>query len=375
MDTLDKLKKRLATIDAKEEEREKKQELYDLENDVNELLSSLFERENIIRKDRVELAKSYGKQNPTKDIREKFMSFREESKAVRKDIKEIQDFKAELIEVIAKYRAYDKYNCLNNIDYLLEKQDKKVGQLESEAHVRVGYMSRIKRTGRSTEPSLQFVTSAAKMFNVTVDELLYAKMREGSETENYLIQFINKLIKDTREEKLSWNKESEDDLRNMSTDSNGDVEHPLFSFESFSETVESDYPEEVSRVVFKSNSFGVRSAIDGDCFNLRLKNGSYLYIMSCSKSFYYLDDPDAHSKELWMYVPSQKAEYLCSNANGELLGEYVDLLYEKVSESMKHPLIKENVKNVMDAFMNDDIKDDPIIIPEEDEDDSLPFNF
>lgn len=374
MNTLDKLKKRLTTIDAKGEEREKKQELYDLEDDVNKLLSSLFDSEKKISNERIEFAKNYGKQKPTKEIGEKFKSFREDIKAVRKETKEVLEFKAELLEVIAKYRAYDKYNCLNNIDYLLEKQDKKVGQLESEAHVRVGYMSRIKRTGRSTEPSLQFVASAAKMFNVTVDELLYAKMKEGSETENYLMQFINKLMKDTREEKLFWNKESEDDLRSIGSDISGEVEHPLLSYETFMEEDENGHPEEVSRVVFKSNSYGVKTAIDNDCFNLRLKNGSHLYIMSCSKSIYYLDDPDAHAKELWMHVPGQKAEYLCSNAKGEFLGKYVELLYEKVSESMEHPLIKENVKNIMDAFLNDDIKDDSIVV-DEDDGDGLPFNF
>lgn len=79
---------------------------------------------------------------------------------------------------------------------------------------------------------------------------------------------------------------------------NGYVEHPLFSYETFMEQGEDEYPEEVSRVVFISHAFDVHTYITDDCFSLRLKNGAILYLMNFSKSIHRVNDLNAYAREI-----------------------------------------------------------------------------
>ena len=152
---------------------------------------------------------------------------------------------------------------------------------------------------------------------------------------------------------------SAESLNNMETDQNGITNHPLFDFHRFYEEGESEYPEEVSRVVFVSNSFGVHTFIHGDCFELRLKNGAYLHLMNISKSVYRTNDPDAFAKEVWMSIPGQEPQYLCSDHGDSKLAEFINNLYVAVAENTKHPKVKQEFRYIIDSFMKGENEDDP----------------
>ena len=139
----------------------------------------------------------------------------------------------------------------DNIDFLIKSENRKIGEVESEAGVSAGYISRTSKDGGS-RPGIDFIMNIAKVLHVSIDTLLKVDISSLTPTERYLISFLEKL----------------------ETDQNGITNHPLFDFHRFYEEGESEYPEEVSRVVFVSNSFGVHTSIHGDCFELKLKNGA-----------------------------------------------------------------------------------------------------
>ena len=256
---------------------------------------------------------------------------------------------------------FNKQLMLDNISFLLTESGKKIGELETDAGVSPGYISRISKEG-NTKPGIEFIMKVADSFNTSIDTLLNVDLAEMTPTERYLVTFIEKLNKDTLDDKLDWNRESADRLNRIETDINGNPYHPLLSFETFYEESETDYPDEVSRVVFFFYTFDCRTSINGDCFNLRLKNGSILYLMNISKSVHRVNDPDAFAKEIWMYTPpGQGADFLCSNM-GAPFADLIDNLYTTISERLKHPRIKQNLKYVIDAFMNDDVNDDDDLI-------------
>ena len=260
---------------------------------------------------------------------------------------------------------FNKKLMLDNIMFMLRELGKKIGELETEAGVSPGYISRTSKDSNA-KPGIDFIVRVADALNTSVDTLLSVDLAGLTPTERYLIAFIQKLKDDTISDKLDWVRESADSLNRLDCDCNGWVPHPLFSYETFYEQTECEYPEEVSRAVFVSHSFDCHTAIVGDCFNLRMKNGAILYLMKISKSVHRAGDHEAYATELWMYKPQVGVQFLSSTKSRPDLAIKVDDLYWTVKEFAKHPKIKRDLRETIDAFMRDDWQDDS-------NDDELPF--
>lgn len=288
----------------------------------------------------------------------------EEVKCLQKMLDEINAELAEYDNLEDGVRYFNKYVCFSNIRELLKENQVKIGQIEKDAGCQPGYMSRLDKPSNTSDPSIEFIVTAAKSLGVSLDSLVFTDMAELTPTEKYLVTFFDKLKADTLEDKLDWNRESADSLNRMETDMNGNVYHPLFSYETFYEQTECEYPEEVSRVVFVSKSFGPGTSIEDDCFNLKMKNGSCLYLMDICKSVHRVGDPSAFAKEIWMYTPGSGSHLLLSNKDVTPLAPLVNTVFATVKERMKHPKLKKELQSVINAFLQDDIGDD---------DDDTPF--
>lgn len=134
--------------------------------------------------------------------------------------------------------------------------------------------------------------------------------------------------------------------------------HPLFAEETFYEETDCEYPQEVTRIVFNSKTFGPKTYIAGDCFNLRLKNGTTLYLMDIEKSVHKVGDSSTAAKEAWMYVPSKGSQLLVASQDDTPVAPFLELLFSTVKERMEHPKVNNDVMYAIDAFMKDDIADD-----------------
>ena len=250
---------------------------------------------------------------------------------------------------------FNKKVMLDNITYALKEFGKRIGEFEAETGVSAGYISRTSKD-ENAKPGIDFVVKAANVLNMSVDTLINVDLNELTPTEKYLVSFFEKLIKDSLDDKLDWNKETAHELNNVECDINGYAYHSMMEYKTFLLPGETDYPEEHNGVIFVSNTFGDNTCIEGDCFNLRLKNDTYIYLMNLSKAVYRTTDPERCVKEIWMNHGCNK-EFICSNRD-EKLGSLVEHLFNTVSERYKHPKIKTIYKSAMDAFMNDDLDDD-----------------
>ena len=261
---------------------------------------------------------------------------------------------------------FNKDLMIKNISFILSEKGKKIGELEEEAGVSVGYISRTAKDSKS-KPGIDFVVKVADALNISIDTLLSIDLAELTPTEKYLISFLEKLKRDTQEDKLDWIRESAASLNRLDTDMDGYVEHPLFSLETFYEEGEAEYPEQVTRVVMTSKHFDCRTAIQGDCFNLRMKNGATLYVMNICKSVHWVNDPEAYAKEIWMCQYGKK-QFLCDNSSGSPLSPLVEELYSALLVSSNHPKINRDLKDIIDSFMLDDLGQNDY------DDEELPFN-
>ena len=113
---------------------------------------------------------------------------------------------------------YDRKLLLSNISVLRERNGVKTGDLESNANVSPGYFSRLNKEESKASPSIEVICAVAENLGVTVDDLLMVDYSKLTPTQEYVISFMNKLITDTKEDRVYWNVETADDLNNVDTD-------------------------------------------------------------------------------------------------------------------------------------------------------------
>lgn len=280
-------------------------------------------------------------------------------KTLEKERDQWASFLTELESLLSDYKNFNKALCFSNIRELLRQNpDVKIGQIEKEAGVRLGYMSRLEKEGNTAEPSMEFIVSAAKLLKVSIDTLISVDLTGFTPTEQYIVNFFDKLKSDTLQDKLDWNRESAFNLNRMEADIDENIYHPLFSKETFFEETECDYPEEVTRIVFNSKTFGPHTYIAGDCFNLRLKNGTTLYLMDIEKSVHRTNDVSAFSKEAWMYVPYKGSQLLVTSQDDTPVAPLLEILFSVVKQRMEHPKVNKDVMYAIDSFMKNDLDDD-----------------
>lgn len=241
-------------------------------------------------------------------------------------------------------KHYDKHLLFNNIRYLLKKNSIKLGDIEKEAGVAPGYMSRLDKDFSSTEPSLEFVFTAAKLLNNSIDSLLKVDLSKLSYNEEYILNFLNKLIKDTDNDIISWNAEKEEYFKNLNYSEK--YSHPLFTVEQFEE-IFPDGPAITEHMVFKSSCYGKNTLIGGDGYNLEISDNYRLYIMKIKNN----TANGTSSIEIWMYNTKNNVSKPLITTADTNLSKTIITLYEKIGFSTKRPTIDKDLRTVIDTFM------------------------
>lgn len=115
---------------------------------------------------------------------------------LREVVDAYSDLLTKLNAALDNYRNFNKGICFSNIRLLLKQNsDVKIGQIEKDVGVRLGYMPRLEKTENTSEPSIGFVVTAAKFLGVGLDTLLLVDLSGLTPTEQYLVSFIDKLQK------------------------------------------------------------------------------------------------------------------------------------------------------------------------------------
>lgn len=252
---------------------------------------------------------------------------------------------------------FNKNIMFNNITFLLKERGKKIGELESEAGVSPGYISRTSKEG-NTKPGIDFIMKAAEALNVSVDTLLRVDLSSLTPTERYLITFLEKLAKDTLDDKLDWQTETAVYLnKRLDSDPTGCCDHPFFGLDTAYAQNEEGGVDTLSILAIISQTYDSDTLIAGDCYNLRMKNDTFLYIMNICKRERSMGEPKVPVIEIWMCPRRSKNQFLCRTTDTEEIAGLIEKLYAVVSKNAQHPKVNKGIKNVIDAFLNDDMED------------------
>lgn len=281
----------------------------------------------------------------------------------RDEIKELQEqrnrlayYLTNITEALDEFKNFNKYACFNNIRALLKiNPDVKIGMIEKEAGVRLGYMSRLEKPENSSEPTLEFVATAAKMLGVSIDFLISANIDEVTPTEKYVLEFIKKIADDSKCEKLYWNRESNQRL-NIPTDLYSDfgpAPHALQSPDDNSMDCNGNY----RQACFYSRFYPEKNIqVTGNVYWSRLEDAeSDIYILPCAINI----DPDCmegqECYEIYIIAPDKSVVPLCNTIMAcDIIKAAVKDLYMQIEVLSSHVNIDKKARSVIDAYLNKD---------------------
>lgn len=269
----------------------------------------------------------------------------------------LRDIQTEYVNILEKCKNFNKKLCFSNIRKLLsENANVKIGQIEKAAGVRVGYMSRLEKEDNLSEPAIEFVVTAARYFNVSLDLLISIDLSVLTESDRYVLNVLDKLKLDTINNKLKWDLETANALNDLEQI---DINEKVISVLFVDDVTEND-GEITRKFIFKSNTFGTYTVITDNCYGLRLKNGTYLWLMNVGSDIPFKDNKRVSAREIWICGNHESPQYLVSNADCAALSLAVNKLFDVVQSRIIRPRLTDDVINSLDAFMKDDFTDDPL---------------
>ena len=255
---------------------------------------------------------------------------------------------------------FDKRLCIANIYQLAKERGMKLGDLEKNAGVSAGYLSRLNKEDSTATPSIDFVASVAKALGVTVDAIINNDYATPTPTEKFLLGFVDRLLSQTIADELDWKKETVKQLWEIGCDEDGIANHPLFSM---------DFGGYEPHPVYNSR-FNSTYTIAGDCFRLSLPGveSTSIYLMCAGEPNeeclpFEVDDYELYMVKKWNVQP------LCHALPvGSPFYEALSSLYAAVTESSKHPKLDADVMSAINAFMRG-----PVFAKTDEFDGDLPF--
>ena len=128
----------------------------------------------------------------------------------------------------------DGKKIVNNMYAKAKELDIKIGDIEKEVPVSLGYISRFLKNENNVLPSLEALFIASKKLNVPLDFLLLSDYSRMNEEETLLQNKISTMIINTQNEKYLWKEIRERDFYMPITKSSDGNFHATYPFVSFS---------------------------------------------------------------------------------------------------------------------------------------------
>lgn len=116
----------------------------------------------------------------------------------------LEEQEAYLREYIENLGSYDNRVFKANIEYLCRKYNIRIGELERYAGISAGYISRTIGDNSQKKMSVDIAWKLAKLFNVSIMDLIGSKMEDIKGNTALLLQFLDKLIDQTEAGEHEW---------------------------------------------------------------------------------------------------------------------------------------------------------------------------
>lgn len=258
--------------------------------------------------------------------------------------------------------SFDKMKCIANIYSLAKQQGIKIGDLETEAGVSAGYLSRLNKKDNNATPSIEFLFAIAKRLNVSLDLLINGNFEGLTSTEKYLLKFLNRLTTNTNDDDLDWDKESVYDLKGIYVEENGIVHHPLFTIKEEINSASDSLFDSRNLVYYSKFIEDEEVYVAGNCYKCQLTDSkNLLYIMRLNIR----NSEVAFGDDFFeVYIVSNETvnSICCTHQTREEISKQVEILYESVEIASANLKINSEARDIIDLYMlDDDLPDLPFI--------------
>ena len=248
-------------------------------------------------------------------------------------------------------KDFSKERFLQNVSFLLEAhKEVKIGELETYAGVNAGYLARLNKDEKA-KPSIDFIVKVAEKFQVSVDALVGLEMNQMTPTERYMYAFLEKLLRDTEEEKLNWGFENASFLNNLVVDDFKRSPHPFFAP---AEGVAIVGASPRMRCMFYSRTYGEETIVAGDCYYIHISNNATMFLANVAKKAGKQPEPETSVKEVWM--KTQAPCFIASNKNSHF-ADIIDNLFNAIAHHFKHPRLGADYRSAIDNYMANKLGD------------------
>ncbi len=245
-------------------------------------------------------------------------------------------------------KKFNKSLLAKNIRFLATQKGIKIGELEAEAQVSSGYLSRMLKIedGGTSSSLMDLIVLASSKLDISVDSLLEMDYQNLTPNETYLDHFFEHIFQETQEGSRSWNFETEDML----------LQYPG-KYPSPFVIAQYDNMDYVG-VAFESK-FNPKARLGSGCVYSAI-NGHLLYIVKTIEEGAFGDE---FGYEVYMSDNQKKdTDAMVRTFPEDALYSIIDNIFKEASKASHQVKITRNVRTIIDTYLN----------PPKDEED-LPF--
>lgn len=109
-----------------------------------------------------------------------------------------------ILEYIDSLGDFDNTLLIKNIGVLLRKNGLRLGDLENALGISAGYISRTSKPGSGKKMSIDTVWKIARLFNVSLQDLLVKDLDIPAANRDLVSQFVSKLLAQTENDDIEW---------------------------------------------------------------------------------------------------------------------------------------------------------------------------
>ncbi len=111
-------------------------------------------------------------------------------------------------EYVDSLGDFDNTLLIKNIGVLLRRNGLRLGDLENALGISAGYISRTSKPGSGKKMSVDIVWKIARLFNVSLQDLLEKDLDAPTANRDLVSQFVSKLIAQTEDDDIEWTNDS-----------------------------------------------------------------------------------------------------------------------------------------------------------------------
>lgn len=244
---------------------------------------------------------------------------------------------------------FNREVLVSNLEFLLESNRIKPSTLDAHAKMSVGYTTRLFKKDSKTIPGIDYIMVAAEVLKASINVMLTVDLKSLNNTDRYKLNVETKLNEDTLSGKLQWKVYSMSDILNP----NG-LEFLASSMRPFS--IALFQIKGKTEVVCKSKLANDEYvAVCGACIFTRISAENTMVIIpvfiegTTESGFNY------HNRgyELYISLPKDRVRGVDQVLQGSAGYSEINTLYNLVIQRYEDSLIDNEVKDVMDVFLQE----------------------